>query len=164
MVCGINNKICLVHRCSDCPDEEALIELLRKLYEEVNNDFIQFQQWKSTDRTQIVTMSLPVDDFIENVGKKISDLTVHCFISKSQLQNLKRRKELLDENEAIFLLDFVENYHFVIQDKIQSFHWSKEYCTVHPVVVCFKQNHQLFVFYQMMWNITHLLSGSFNKS
>ena len=40
MVCDINNKICMVHRCSDCPGEEALLELLRKLFEEINSDFI----------------------------------------------------------------------------------------------------------------------------
>ena len=95
----------MVYRCSDCPDEEALLELLRKLFEEMNNDFIQFQQWKSTDRAQIVAMFLPVGDFIENVAKKISDLTAHSFISKSQSQYLKRRIELLGENEAIILLD-----------------------------------------------------------
>ena len=74
--------------------------------------------------------------------QKTSDLTAHFFISKSQSQYLKCRKELLGENAEIVLLDFAENYQFVIQDKIQSFHWSEEYCTVHPVVVYFKQNHR----------------------
>ena len=88
-------------------------------------------------------MSLSADDFIENVAKKISDLTAHSFILKSQSQYLKCRKELLGKNKAIVLLDFAENYQFVIQNEIQSFHWSKEHCSVHTVVVCFKQNHQL---------------------
>ena len=121
----INNQICMVHRCSDCTGKEALLELFRKLFEEINNDFTQFQQRESTDRAHIVTMSLPVDDFIENVAKKISNLTVHSFISKSQSQYLKRRKEILGENEAIVLLDFVENCQFVVQDEIQSFYWSR---------------------------------------
>ena len=122
MVCDINNKICMVHHCSDCPGEEALLVLLRKLFEEINNDFNQFQQWESTDRADIVTMSLPADDFIENVAKKISNLTAHSFISKSQSQYLKRRKEILGENEAIVVIDFAKNYQFVVQDEIQSFH------------------------------------------
>ena len=105
MTCDINKKICMVHHCSDCLSEEALLELLRKLFEEINNDFIQFQQWESTDQAHIVTMPLPVDDFIENVAKKISDLTAHSFISKSQSLYQKHRKELLGENEAIVLLD-----------------------------------------------------------
>ena len=63
-------------------------------------------------------MSLPVDDFIENVAKKISNLTAHSFVSKSQSQYLKRKKEIFGENEAIVLLDFVENYQFVVQNEI----------------------------------------------
>ena len=83
MVCNINSKICMVHRCSDCPGEKALLELLRKLLEKINNDFILFQHWESTDRAHIVTISLPVNDFIANVAKKISDITAHSFIIKS---------------------------------------------------------------------------------
>ena len=44
IVCDIDNKICMMHHCSDCPGKEAQLELLRKLFEEINNDFIQFQQ------------------------------------------------------------------------------------------------------------------------
>ena len=37
----------------------------------------------------------------------------------------------------IVLGDFAENYQFLVQDEIQSYHWSKEYCTLHPLVVYF---------------------------
>ena len=36
--------------------------------------------------------------------------------------------------------DFAENYQYLIQDEIQSYHWSKEYCTLHPVVVYYRNN------------------------
>ena len=35
---------------------------------------------------------------------------------------------------------FAESYQFLIQDEIQSYHWSKEYCTLHPVVAYFKDD------------------------
>ena len=35
------------------------------------------------------------------------------------------------------LCNFHENYHFLVEDEIQSYHWSKEYCTLHPLVVYF---------------------------
>ena len=44
---------------------------------------------------------------------------------------------------ALVLGDFAENYTFVVQDEIQSFHWSKQYCTLHPVVVYYKENGKL---------------------
>ena len=40
-------------------------------------------------------------------------------------------------NEVIVLGDFAENYQFPVQDEIQSYHWSKEYCTLHLLVVYF---------------------------
>ena len=36
------------------------------------------------------------------------------------------------------LQDFDENYQYLIQDAIQSFHWSKEYCTLHLLIICYK--------------------------
>ena len=40
MVCDINNKISMVLCFSDCPGEEAQLELLRGLFEEINIDFM----------------------------------------------------------------------------------------------------------------------------
>ena len=37
----------------------------------------------------------------------------------------------------IVLGDCAENYQFLVQDEIQSYHWSKEYCSLHPLVVYF---------------------------
>ena len=33
------------------------------------------------------------------------------------------------------MVDFAENFNFIIQDEIQSYHWSKGYCTLHPIVI-----------------------------
>ena len=48
---------------------------------------------------------------------------------------MRVKKESLKTNEVIVLGDFAENYQFLMQDEIQSYHWSKEYCTLHPLVV-----------------------------
>ena len=34
--------------------------------------------------------------------------------------------------------DFTENNQYLIQDEIQTFHWSKEYCTLHPLVIYYR--------------------------
>ena len=41
----------------------------------------------------------------------------------------------MKSNECLILADFAENYHFIIQDEIQSCHWSKESCTLHPICI-----------------------------
>ena len=33
--------------------------------------------------------------------------------------------------------DFAENYTFVVQDEIQSYHWCKKQCSLHPIVIYF---------------------------
>ena len=61
----------------------------------------------------------------------------HLFLAKCQANFLRAKKESLKANEVIVLGDFAENYQFLVQDEIQSYHWSKEYCTLHPLVVYF---------------------------
>ena len=41
------------------------------------------------------------------------------------------------------MADFAENYHFIVQDEIQSCQWSKESCTLHPVVMYALRNNTL---------------------
>ena len=53
-------------------------------------------------------------------------------------------KEEKDEEKYIILLDFAENYHFIVQDKVQEYHWNKDQCTFHPAVIFYKnQQNQL---------------------
>jgi hypothetical protein len=79
----------------------------------------------------MVTQSLSVDEFIELLVGVIDNLTSHSYVAKCQTKYLKRRKEELPDDCALVLGDFAENYTF---DEIQSFHWCKLYCTLHPVV------------------------------
>ena len=67
----------------------------------------------------------------------ISAITKHLFLAKWQANILRAKKESLKANEVIVLWDFSENYQFLVQDEMQSHHWNKEYCTLHPLVVSF---------------------------
>ena len=46
---------------------------------------------------------------------------------------MQQTKESLKPGEFLVLADFSENYSFVIQDEVQSFHWNNSSATVHPV-------------------------------
>ncbi len=52
-------------------------------------------------------------------------------------------KQGLEEGEVLVVCDFAENYSFVVQDEIQSFHWNSEMATVHPLVAHFSNFAQL---------------------
>ena len=99
------------------------------------NSEVIFKQWQSTDRTTLNTWTLPTDEFIELAASQLDKMTAYSFIAKSQAQHLKNRKESIQLNTAIVLLDFSKNFSFVVQDEVQRFHWSKDQCTLHPVVI-----------------------------
>ena len=91
---------------------------------------ISFQQWQGTDRAMLCTQTTSIIEFLELLVDAISKLTVHSFIAKCQARYLKDRKDT-----CIALLDFVENYQFMVQDEIQGFHWNNISCTLHPVAL-----------------------------
>ena len=63
----------------------------------------------------------------------------------------------MQEDECLVLLDFAENFQFVVQDEVQGFHWCKTYCTLHPAVIYIKESgklvHYSFCFFSD--DITH---------
>ena len=108
-------------------------------------------QWETTDRATLQTITVTCNDFIEKLVEDIDNLTKHSYLSKCQSNFLKSKKESLLPNEANVLGDFAENFQFIVQDEIQSYHWSKQYCTLHPLVVYYldeegKLTHKSFCF------------------
>ena len=81
-----------------------------------------------------------LEEFIDLLCDKIDLLTAHSFIAKSQSAYLKQQKEELQEDSAIVICDFAENFQYVIQDEVQSYHWSKQYCTLHPISLYHKSD------------------------
>ena len=76
-----------------------------------------------------------VDEEITLLANKVFALCEHHFIAKAQPHYLRTLKENLQQDEVIILLDFAENYSFVIQDAVQGFHWGNSQATLHRLVV-----------------------------
>ena len=47
---------------------------------------------------------------------------------------------MLGEKEVLVVGDFVENFTFVMQDEIQSYHWNNAQATIHPFVYYWLEN------------------------
>ena len=47
---------------------------------------------------------------------------------------------MLDNETCIILIDFVENYSFLVQDAIQSFYWQNQQATLHPFEVYYNDD------------------------
>ena len=101
---------------------------------------VRFSQWISTDRSDIVKQRLPVAEFVDLLVRKLDKLTPHLYIAKTQGEYVKKVRHGLKLGEIVVLGDFAENHGFIIQDKVQSFHWNKKSCTLYPVMIYYTTN------------------------
>ena len=145
IVCSPENKECMLHRCPNCPrtSEDLRNHIYGFLEDFDDTESIEFSQWVTTDRSELVERKDTIPNYVDLVEAQIKKLTRHSFIAKSQARYLKSRKESLEPSEMLFLGDFAENYKFVVQDEAQSFHWTNLQCTLHPVVVYYRDDDKL---------------------
>lgn len=143
-VCNLESKECMLHRCEDCPGEDGLKEFLAETFKDSDpEELIEFKQWIHTDRDTLDTKQLPAEDFIVELTSKIWNLSIHHYIAKHQSGHLKTIKENLKNGELVILMDFAENYSFIVQDAVQGFHWDNSQATLHPFVVYHKVEDEL---------------------
>ena len=106
LVCDINSKECMIYRCPNCPENTEMLE--SKLYELVGDyddeTVIEFNQWTSTDRANLISCSENVPQFKNLVIQQLEKLTAHSFIAKCQSNYLREFKENLEENKLLFLV------------------------------------------------------------
>ena len=141
IVCDTEQLECMVHCCENCPGFQALQIFLQNKFTELNiDDDVSYSQWESTDRTSLRTNTLTVDKFIELLVYSVGKLTTHSFITVIQTRHLKSRKANIDESTCIILLDFDKNYYYVVQDETQGYHWNKKQCTLHLVIIYYKDD------------------------
>lgn len=144
IVCDITSKQCMIHRCEDCPGQKAAAEkFLSRIKEELlmdEDDTITFKQWEHSDRSTITTQVLCIEDFVAKLCDQLNILTAHHYTAIAQAAYLKYCKENLDSSTVLILLDFAENYSFVVQDAVQGFHWNNSQATLHPFAIYYQNN------------------------
>ena len=99
------------------------------------DDTIRFSQWVSTDRSQLVEQESEFNDFIDDLVEKFVKLIEHHYIAKKQSEFFKKTKSNLKFGECIIVLDFAENYSFLVQDAAKGFHRNNSQATIHPFVI-----------------------------
>lgn len=144
IVCNSENYSCMVGKCEECPGKEVLTDVFSSSDEyELMPDEITYKKWIVADRADMINVVETKDDFFENLANKIESLKTHHFVAKTQGAFFKTQKESLKENECLVIGDFSENFSFLIQDEIQSFHWVNKQVTVHPFVMYFKEDDKI---------------------
>ncbi len=85
---------CHLGTCDDCPGVAQLGTLLRRCFEDIEVDEVEFKHWTSTDRSNLESIVLPMDEFIEAFLTKLKVLKRHDFIAKQQAQFCMKEKKL----------------------------------------------------------------------
>ena len=101
-----------------------------------------FNQWQSTDRPTLITHTATVAEYVEMLVESTDHLTSHSYIAKSEGRFLRKCKAELVKSDCLVVLDFAENFKFVVQDEVQSYHWNNQQCTLHPVVLYYKNEQE----------------------
>lgn len=145
MVCNIDSYNCMIMgKCEDCPGKQALLDMFEESEEDdLMPDNIEYKQWVTQDRTEMVTVIKPREEFFEVLVAKLENLKMHHFIAKAQSKFMKDKKQTLAVDECLILADFSENYSFVVQDEVQGHHWVNKQATVHPFVFYYKDEDKL---------------------
>ena len=147
----------MLNKCEGCPGFENVVNFLRNeiCKKWSADDTTSFTQWEKVYHSELMDDELPVHEFLEVIVEKLKKLLSHYFIYKQQQNFLKIEKETLSDNECIIILDFAENYTFMVQDAIQSFHWNNTQATIHPFVIYYKQDETLK--HESLACISHML-------
>ena len=139
MVCSVEHKACMLRQCDSCPGNKALIEYLYNYFGKYEEEFqISYKQWQTVDRATLLSLTADIPSFIELLVSSLEILLPHYFIARAQSTYLNELKINLDEHSVIILGDFAENYAFIVQDEIQSYHWNSQQCSLHPLVIYYK--------------------------
>lgn len=142
IMCENPAKSCYFNTCKKCKGIQVLKNELREIFNENDIDEIQYQQWRNTDRSTMVTEIISTDEFIDSLCDKILKLKTHHFVSKQQSAYVNWKKNnLLDE--VLVQCDFSENYAFIVQEAAQSFHYNNNQASIHTVVYYYKMNGEI---------------------
>lgn len=143
IICDSPSPNCYLGKCDTCPGTDRLTTHLQRVFDENNIERIEFHNWTETDRAELKVNILPTDTFIEQLCAKILKLKTHAFIATQQSDYFDYIKQSLQPNEFIIQCDFAENYGFIAQNAIQTFHWNNNQCTIYTVMYYYKDGDEL---------------------
>lgn len=143
IVCEEPTTECYFNTCANCPGVKNIKQLLLTEMDNNGIDEVSYKQWVSTPKVTLETTIKNTLDFVNDFCEKLVALLPHNFIAKEQAAYLRALKESITENEFIVIVDFAENYAFVVQDAAPGFHWNNDQATVSTVVIYYKVDNQL---------------------
>ncbi|KAJ8677403.1 hypothetical protein QAD02_013190 [Eretmocerus hayati] len=149
VVCDVENGNCMLKRCKHCPGVNGAVEYLSDIVQMTGESQITFKTWTTggnsgsgkSSAMSVQSETQTTDTFIRKLSEDIVKLTTHHYIAEMQ-EFLDYCKQNLDEFTILVLMDFAENYAFIIQRSVQAWYFNNNntQATVHPIVVYYKSS------------------------
>ena len=96
---------------------------------------IVFHVWQKDKKFCIVIQfNSTIKEFVNEICKLAKFLCEHHYIKNSPATYLEHCKSALPKDNAFILLDFAENYSFIVQDVFQGCLWNSQ-ATLHLVII-----------------------------
>ena len=92
----------------------------------------------------MIIQHIEITDYFDELVLRLYNIKSY-YITKSQSADLNSIKDNLNNETAIILLDYAENYSFLNQDEIQSVHSNNVQAALHPIVIYEFSNSKLNV-------------------
>lgn len=143
ITCSNATDKCFLGNCNKCPTLDNFKNNLHALLNDSNISEIQFSTWTGTDRSTLMKQVLNSDEFLEDLCVRLSALKLHSFIAKKQTSFYEEKKKNLKNGEILVVMDFSENYKFVVQNASQAFHFNNDQCTIFPIVCYYKEKSEI---------------------
>ena len=144
VTCNEASTSCYLGDCSNCSKLMTdFVLYMEEIFDKNYIDALTYQQWLSTDRSTLQTVTQSTEKFIETFHVNLQALKKHNFIAKAQSKFCSDRKASLKAGEILIIADFSENYSFILQDAAQGFHWNNDQAIVHPFICYFRNETHL---------------------
>lgn len=141
VLCSPAKHECSLRECVKCGDFAIVKNLIQGVFDSNQIDAIEYKRWTQTDRSNLETLKMNMDDFTESFVTQLQSYQRHDFIAKMQASYFQTTKQRLKTGEVLVAMDFAENYSCIIQDEAQSFHWNNLMVTLHPFIIYYPDGH-----------------------
>ena len=129
---------CLKLECPNC----GIQKMKRHLEVEKSSlkNVVNWSRWEANKETKkkIVFKNGSSEDLIAEFLKDTETFPMHLFNAQWQHKEFVDMKTNPGIGTCVSVMDFAENYRCLLQDEIQSTHWSYSQVTLHPVVNYYK--------------------------
>ena len=141
ILCPDPTRLCFMRLCTKCKDKADDLRFnIEKICEEHQISNIEYEQWVSTDRPEVVSKSDHYTEFSTKFVALIEKLSSHLYEVREQQGHYEHLKNNLPLNHCLAAGDFSENFELHECHEIQSAHFKKGHVTLFPFIVNYNEN------------------------